>query len=166
MTDIGTEPALRAVVRRPEEAERIGQGAETLTYLLTGEDTGGAFAMIERTVAPNFVSPPQFHAHKADDWMLYVLEGKLCLAFEDRVAELSAGSVGYVPRGTYFRWWNPLPEPARGLFVYTPATFANFFREAIALTNRKAERIHDYDRTLPDILSVQDRYGMLRRPAR
>jgi len=165
MSTNGTKQTLHAVVRRPEEAERIGQGAETLSYLLTGEDTGGAFAMIERVVAPNFVSPPQFHAHKADDWMLYVLEGKLCLAFEDRVAELSAGSVGYVPRGTYFRWWNPEAKPARGLFLYTPANFANFFREAIALTKLRAEKVHDYNRTLPDILSVQDRYGMVRRPA-
>jgi hypothetical protein len=34
----------------------------------------------------------------------------------------------------------------------------------VHLARRRAERVHDYDETLDDILKAQDRYGLVRRP--
>jgi len=157
-------PVLPAVVRRAEEAERIGHGAEQLSYLLEPDETGGGLALIERVVAPNFATPPQFHAHPGHDWLAYMLDGTLRVKLEDRVVELPRGGSAFVPRGTFFRWSNPRNAPARGLFFYTPGDFVGYFREVVYLARRRAERVHDYDETLGDILKAQDRYGLVRRP--
>lgn len=154
------------VVRRAEEAERLGHGAEELAYLLEADDTGGALALIERTVAPGFATPPQFHAHLGHDWLAYVLEGALRLELDGRIAELPRGSAAFMPRGSYFRWANPQATPARCLFLYAPGDFAAYFREVVYLTRRRAARVHDYDETLGDIQSAQDRHGIVRRPPR
>jgi hypothetical protein len=59
---------------------------------------------------------------------------------------------------------SPRAAPARCLFIYTPGDFAGYFREVVHLARRRAERVHDYDETLDDILKAQDRYGLVRRP--
>lgn len=150
------------IIRRHGEAETLQVGAERLSFTLNGGDTGGAFGLVERVVSPLFQSPPQPHSHSREDFMGYLLEGRLVFQLNGREEALGPGDTLFVPRGVWFRWWNPLETPARVLFLYTPGGFEDFFREVAAQAAARAARIHDYDKTLTDITALHDRFGMVR----
>lgn len=101
--------------------------------------------------------------HPDADWAAYVLEGRLLFHTEKETYDCTAGHIAYIPRGTYFRWANPESTAARALMIYTPGGFEGFFREVIPLIKRQAEDVGSYEKTLPDILRVQDKYAMVRR---
>lgn len=152
-----------AIIIKAQEGEIQSIKNEQFNFKLSSEQTNGLFSLIERVIAPNFVSPPQFHAHTDTDWMAYVLEGQLNFTFNDKKHSCGPGDIAYIPRMTYFRWENPSDEKARALILYTPGGFENFFKEAIGSVQKKAEQIHEYDKTLSPILAIQDKYGMIRK---
>jgi len=160
---LNDETRPQALLRRPGEGERLKAGAEELRYVFSSQETGGGFDLIERWVSPNFQSPPLAHAHTREDWMAYVLEGRLVFQVDEEQVELTGGASLFVPRGIYFRWWNPEAAPARMLCLYTPGGFGSFFRDVFEEAGKKAERVHDYDKTLTGIMRLHDRYGMIRK---
>lgn len=153
----------RPVIRHLGEGEMLSKGAEKLVLTLTGEDTNGGFALIRRSVSPHFQSPPKPHANTQEDWMGHVLSGRLVVQLDDGPVELRAGSTIFMPRGTYFRWWNPDATLAEALFLYTPAGFEAFFRRLFATVAPEATRLHDWDKTLPEALSANDAFNVVRR---
>ncbi|MBF9234508.1 cupin domain-containing protein [Microvirga alba] len=154
--------ALDAVLRQHGEGETIKVGAEEIRFALTSAETNGRLDLIERMVSPNFQSPPLAHTHTREDWMGYLIEGRLVFQLDGETKELKPGGSLFVPRGVYFRWWNPDPVPARILFAYTPGGFGSFFKEVLELSAQKADRVHDYDKTLTGIMKLHDKYGMIR----
>lgn len=163
------QPETAAVILLPGEGERVARGADAIEFKLDSSDTRGRFSLMIRTVAGNFQSPSLPHANTREDWALVVLEGDLGFWFEaehDSYATevvVPAGSVVYVPRGTYFRWWNPHPISARCLVLYSPAGFEDFFREVFALGDPETSLLTDEDETSNAILAAGDRYGIVRR---
>jgi len=119
--------------------------------------------VLERVVPPHFQSPPQPHTNTREDWAAYVLDGTLVFQLEDREVVAPAGSLVFVPRSVFFRWWNPHPEPAKCLVIYAPAGFGELFSEITEATKNTSGGPLDYERTLPTILRIQDKYGMRRR---
>jgi len=153
----------QSVVRLPGEGRTLGAGANVITYKLAGAETRGAFSVLERVVPPHFQSPPQPHTNTREDGAAYVLEGTLVFQLEGREVTAPAGSLIFVPRGVFFRWWNPQSEPAKCLVIYAPAGFEEFFSEVAEATRNAPGGPLDYEQTLPDILRLQDKYGMRRR---
>jgi mannose-6-phosphate isomerase-like protein (cupin superfamily) len=153
----------RSVVRLAGEGRTLGAGSNVITYKLTSAETTGAFSVLERVVPPHFQSPPQPHTNTREDWAAYVLDGVLAFQLEDRELTAPAGSLVFVPRGVFFRWWNPQSEPARCLMIYAPAGFEEYFSEVTDATKDAPRGPLDYERTLPTILRIQDKYGMRRR---
>ncbi len=150
------------VLRQHREGERITLGAEEMRFALTTEDTNGRFDLIERMVSPNFQSPPLAHTHSKEDWMGYVIEGRLVFQLDGRDVEVGTGGSLFVPKGVYFRWWNPDLAPARVLFLYTPGGFGAFFRDIMEHSAQKSDKLHDYDKTLSGIMRLHDKYGIIR----
>ena len=155
-------PESQSLVRLPGEGRTIGSGSNAIIYKLAGTETGGAFSVLERAVPPRFRSPPQPHANTREDWALYVLEGALVFQLDDREVNAGPGSLIFVPRGVFFRWWNPHAEPARCLVIYAPSGFEEFFGEVAEATKAAPRGPLDYERTLPTIVRIQDKYGMVR----
>jgi len=151
------------LVRLPGEGQTLGAGSNVITYKLAGAETRGAFSVLERVVPPHFQSPPQPHSNTREDWAAYVLDGALVFQLENREVSAPAGSLVFVPRGVFFRWWNPDAEPAKCLVIYAPAGFEEFFSEVAEATKDAPRGPLDYERTLPAILRIQDKYGMRRR---
>lgn len=163
MSDPRNSTSPRPVIRHAGEGETLSKGAETLVLTLTGEDTDGGFALIRRTVSPHFQSPPKPHANTAEDWMCHLLSGRLVVQLESGPVELRAGSTIFMPRGTYFRWWNPDAAAAEALFLYTPAGFENFFRRLFETVPPDAKQLHDWDKTLPEALAANDAFNVVRK---
>ena len=70
---------------------------ELMTFLITGEETGGAFFMAEISVAPGGGTPP--HIHHREDESFHMLEGTLTIQVGGDTITASAGDFAFLPRG-------------------------------------------------------------------
>src|SRR3954454_17202195 len=93
-----------------------------------GEDTGGAFALIE-VLVPSQAGPPP-HRHRREDEAFYVLEGEFEVHIDDQRLVAGPGSWVTLARGSHNHFKNIGPAPARMLIIATPAGLDRFFVEA------------------------------------
>jgi quercetin dioxygenase-like cupin family protein len=107
---------------------------ETSTYFLaTGEQTQGAFCLVEERAGRGESVP--LHRHPADEESFYVLEGELKLYLGDEPGILApAGSFAHIPGGTV-HGFRVESETARYLIFTTPR-HGEFYR-AITLASRE-----------------------------
>jgi quercetin dioxygenase-like cupin family protein len=91
----------------PTESIAFSNGRQTLdrsvwyngslmTFLATGEDTHGQFALIEAVARRGNVPPP--HIHHREDETFYVLEGEVVVSVGDRTIRGTAGTMFFLPR--------------------------------------------------------------------
>lgn len=104
-----------------------GPGDE-VTFLITGEETGGAIFMSEISVPPAGGPPP--HIHHREDESFYVREGTLAIRMGDRTVSAAPGDFVHIPRGTVHSFKNTGNGHAKMLVTFTPAGMEKFFEEA------------------------------------
>lgn len=93
----------------------------------SGEQTDGAYGLVEQILPAGFASP--WHMHHAEDETFYVLEGAITfLCGEMRVAG-GPGTFVYGPRGVPHGFRASADSPARLLLLNTPAGFERFVLE-------------------------------------
>lgn len=122
-----SEPAFQLV--HAGEGVTINVIGDTMTFKLTGADTGGQFALIAQTNAPGTGIP--MHVHDHEDEVFRVISGTLQLQVADEVFELRAGDVAFCPRGIPHAWHVTGEEIARIDLSIFPAGLEHMF-EAIA----------------------------------
>lgn len=98
-----------------------------LRFLVTVEDTGGAFFMAEGLVLPGGGPPP--HIHSREEESFYLLEGTLTVQVGDRALQASPGDFVYLPRGIAHSFRNTGKVNARMLVTATPAGLEKYFEE-------------------------------------
>src|SRR5262245_47149081 len=91
------------------------------------DETGGAFTVMEMTIAPAPGPPP--HRHNGAE-VVYVLEGSLRFVVENKSFDAGAGSLLYFPKGTLEHFENTTDKSARVLVFYIPGGMDKFFQEA------------------------------------
>jgi quercetin dioxygenase-like cupin family protein len=111
----------------PGKGESLWVVGELLTLKIVGEDTSGAFAVLEEITPPQGGPPP--HRHSREDETFYVLEGELEFRLSDRTILATAGSVIYGPRDILHTFKNVGTTPSRMLVHVTPAGLENMFAE-------------------------------------
>jgi mannose-6-phosphate isomerase-like protein (cupin superfamily) len=116
----------RAVVK-PGEGRSVSLGGMGVVFKVSGEDTGGAFAIVEQPIEPEPLVLP--HVHLREDEYSYVLEGKIGARVGEH--EVIAGPRSYLfkPRGLMHTFWNTGPGPGRPLEVIAPAGCKVYFTE-------------------------------------
>ena len=119
------------------------------TILASGEDTGGAYALIHTEVPPGGGPPP--HVHRREDEAFYVLEGELAFHADGR--DIRARAVAWVmlARGSLHTFKNAGPLTARMLIVVTPSGLERFL--ASVLANHPASQ-RDEGRTAPSMVTT------------
>jgi quercetin dioxygenase-like cupin family protein len=120
-----TAPAILPHAVRPGRERSVWYLGSLLTFLATGEETGGAFALIEGR-GRRGSSPPR-HIHSEDE-SFYVIEGEITVSVGDRAITLTPGMFLTVPRGVPHTFVIESDE-ARMLTLFTPAGFEGYFRE-------------------------------------
>lgn len=95
------------------------------TFKVTGQQTGGAFTVIDQIIQPQGGPPP--HIHHREDEAFYVLEGKFIFLSGDTQKEVGPGSFVYIPKGTLHTFKNIDTKPGRLLVTITPAGIEDFF---------------------------------------
>lgn len=117
-----------SVPRRPEDARAPFWFLGTLMRLkASGEDTAGAFGLIEQTLPPGFAPPP--HVHHAEDEAFYLLEGQVTFFRGDEAIPAEPGSFVWLPRDVPHGFRVAEDAPARLLQWNVPAGLEWFFVE-------------------------------------
>jgi quercetin dioxygenase-like cupin family protein len=93
----------------------------------TGEQTGGAFALIDNAGPPGGGSP--YHVHHNEDEAFYVLEGEITVYVGEERIKAQPGTWVYGPREVPHGFRIEGDSPARFLLLYTPAGFEQYFVE-------------------------------------
>jgi mannose-6-phosphate isomerase-like protein (cupin superfamily) len=117
---MATPEAAATVVPAGEGKVVPREGGQPIPMVkMFGEDTGGAFALVE-VMIPTETDGPLRHLHRSHDESFYVLEGTI--SFQAGYDELEAGPGTYVfvPRGVSHTFENRSAEPARMLGIFTP----------------------------------------------
>ena len=114
----------------PAETGRAFWGpGDRYTFLVTGEQSGGAYFVMEALVPPGGGPPPHIHRH--EDETFYVVEGRCRFLLGDRTIHATAGDFVNVPRGTVHSFRNAGAETARMVLTFTPAGMERFFEETL-----------------------------------
>jgi quercetin dioxygenase-like cupin family protein len=142
------------ILRTHGEARTVHMGSNIITFLLTGEETGGKYSLTEFAIAAPPAPGPPVHIHARGDEAAYVLDGELELRLDDRVVRGSAGDVIYVPKGHTHNVTNHGPGTARILIVLSPPGFEDYWREMAALP------LVDGKPDPQAVLALQKKYGM------
>ena len=136
--DVSPSAATKAAANiQPTESIAFDRGRQSLdhsvwyngslmTFLATGEDTHGQFALIEAVGRKGNAPPP--HIHHREDEIFYVLEGELAVSVSDRTMNAVPGTMVFLPRNVQHSF-RIKSEQARMLVLLTPAGFEGWFRE-------------------------------------
>jgi quercetin dioxygenase-like cupin family protein len=101
-------------------------GPSRMTFLATGEDTAGQFAVIE-SEARRGIEPPR-HVHEREDECFYLFEGEIDFKVGALEFHVSPGGLVFMPRGVPHEF-HLCTETAKTLVTITPAGFEGFFRK-------------------------------------
>jgi quercetin dioxygenase-like cupin family protein len=113
---MGDKPAHSST--KPGESELRWMGETSTSFLATGEQTGGAFCLVDEQASRGESVP--LHRHRDDMESFDVLEGELTLYIGDRPAVCApAGSFAHVPGGTVHGFRDE-SDKARYLILTTP----------------------------------------------
>lgn len=104
---------------------------DSIRCVLTGADTGGAYAIVEQASDPG--SGPPLHMHRREEEAFYVLEGDYEFRMGDQVVRATPGTYLLAPREIPHAFTCMGAEPGRVQVTITPAGFETFFVEVSAL---------------------------------
>ena len=118
------------LLHRPSGTGRAFWGpGDHYTFLVTGEDTGGAYFVMEALVPSGGGPPP--HIHTREDETFYVLEGQVEFLLGEETTVAGPGDFVNIPRGTVHRFQNTGTETARIVLTFTPAGIEHWFEETL-----------------------------------
>jgi quercetin dioxygenase-like cupin family protein len=130
-----------------------------MTFLATGEETQGKFALIEAVSRKGNDPPP--HTHRREDEIFYVLEGEVIVSVGDHTIKGMPGTMIFLPRDVRHSFTIE-SDHARMLILVTPAGLEKWFKEfgvpAAAMTLPPANEPGYQD--VQRMLEAAPRYGL------
>ena len=128
-------------------------------FLVTGEESGGAFAMMEFLVPPQHGPPP--HVHHRKDEVFYVLEGEFTFTVAGRTIHATAGQTLYGRRDVPHTFKNTGDKAGRMIVVVAPAGLEKFFAEiGTPLASPQAAPVEPTPTDIQRLLAAAPRYGL------
>jgi quercetin dioxygenase-like cupin family protein len=149
-----------SLLLRPAGTGRSFWGpGDRYTFLVTGEETGGAYFAMEAFVPPG--GGPGPHIHTREDETFYVLEGEIEFLFGDELVAAGPGDFVNIPRGVVHRFRNIGNETARLVLTFTPAGIEGFFEETLDSAPNGSEDVPDnVEEVAARYAEAAPRYGM------
>ena len=145
-----------AYVHLPGQAELRWMGETSTYFLAEGEQTDGAFCLVDERARRGMSVP--LHRHPDDIESFYVLEGELTFYIGDEPARRApAGSFAHVPGGTV-HGFRVESEEARYLILTTPR-HGQFYR-AITLASQPDGRPPEDSVTESQVEQAAGEYGI------
>ena len=100
----------------------------TMTVLVSGDQTSGAFAVLHVIKPTGSSTPP--HSHDGETEVSYILSGEVCFETESGVTAVREGELCLLPPQRTHRLFNDSGATARELLICSPAVFDRFVAEA------------------------------------
>jgi quercetin dioxygenase-like cupin family protein len=153
-------PSAPALLHRPYGAGVTYWGPGDLyRFLVTGEETGGAYFAMEALVPPG--GGPPLHIHRNEDETSYVVEGSCDIRLGDKIVSAAAGDFVNVPRGEVHNFHNSGDSPMRMILTFTPAGIEHFFEETLERAlDPTAAPPDNIDEVAARYAEAAPRYGM------
>ncbi len=130
-----------------------------LTFQVTGEQTGGAYSLVEYEAVGGYPGPAP-HVHQTFDEVFFVLEGAPVFTLEGESITGAPGMVVTIPRGKVHTFGNPGPSPARFLAVSAPAGFEFYFKALAQLIESQSGPL-DMAALYPEMAKLWERYDSI-----
>ena len=120
------DPNKKLTVANPDDPKmrHISVAGGTYTILVTGDETGGRYCLIDMLVSPAGGPPP--HRHDFEE-MLTILEGEIELTSRGESQRATAGLTVNIPANAPHSFKNTSDKSARLLCMCTPAGQEDFF---------------------------------------
>jgi quercetin dioxygenase-like cupin family protein len=148
------------LVHRPAETGAMYHGpGDRYRFLVTGEETGGAYFAMEALLPQGGGPPP--HTHSNEDETFYIVEGLVDFRLGEDHVTAGPGDFVSVPRGAVHNFSNPRPETARLILTFTPAGIEDFFRETLErLDDPDAPLTGNVDEVAARYVAAAPKYGL------
>ncbi len=117
----------RSLIRTPPEGRTVALVGDVYRFLVTGEETGGKYALFEALVGPGGGPPP--HLHHLEEEGFYVLEGEITFTIAGERVVAGPGLFANMAIGTPHQFKNESNQPARMLVWLAPAGLEQMFLE-------------------------------------
>jgi quercetin dioxygenase-like cupin family protein len=148
MLDESSRVVDKSIVLLPGAGKAFSIPGCTALCKVGGEETGGAWAVVECTLAPDAPGIP-LHANTLEDQAFYILEGTLTFRLGERTIHASAGSLVFVPRGSVHTFRNLGEATVRFLCIVSPAGLERSFADLSKLVNEGSAWPHIIARLIP-----------------
>lgn len=102
-------------------------GGTRFCIVLSGEDSGGTYSLIEFELPPRLSIP--LHRHLRGDESVMLIAGTLSCTLNGREFALQVGDVVHIPQMTPHSFCNVGESPARILSTMRPSGYEDYFRE-------------------------------------
>jgi quercetin dioxygenase-like cupin family protein len=119
-----------------DQGDRIKVRGGWLSFLALGEQTGGAYALIETANDP--ATGVRLHVHEREDETWFILEGEYTFEVGGQAFRAGPGDYVFGPRNVPHSYANRTEAVARALIMVTPAGFEGFWRESATLAGGPA----------------------------
>jgi quercetin dioxygenase-like cupin family protein len=126
MDNVQAVSDLAPVVKYQPKPRRYYFDVALGSILLSGEDTGGAYCLLDMKVAPGNGVPR--HTHTREDEALFVLSGELEATVGDEIYTLRIGETLIAPRNIPHQLRNSGNVPNHYLIMFSPAGFEEFLK--------------------------------------
>ncbi|SFB67928.1 Cupin domain-containing protein [Halobiforma haloterrestris] len=84
-------------VRGRDEGDRFNMFGGLTFIKATGEETGGAYGLIEQRADAGMATP--LHVHRAEDELWFVIDGRISVHVDGETVTVGPGDVAFGPRG-------------------------------------------------------------------
>lgn len=110
------------------EGDSVSIGGDTYRIIIGGEQTGGAYSLVDMLIPPNGGPPP--HSHPKFQEAFYVIDGEIEVITKDGTYTASKGSHVNIPfNGPVHKFINKTKKVTHMLCLITPAGMEKMFRE-------------------------------------
>jgi mannose-6-phosphate isomerase-like protein (cupin superfamily) len=98
---------------------------DPMRFIMTAEQTGGAYALAEQEIRPGNGAPP--HIHHNEDESFYILEGEFSAVVDGVEKRLTKGDFIHIPRGSVRSFTNCGRANGRLLILHVPGSASAFY---------------------------------------
>ncbi len=125
---------------------------DTLRWIAGGEQTAGAYAMLERVAPPGTRSPG--HQHRRSE-AFYVIDGEVTFTIDGQSTAARAGTFVIAPEFVSHGWENTGDRAARVLLIFAPAAQRAYFADLDVMVRSAAGGQLD-EAALTDLMKRHD----------
>ena len=133
------------------QGKRLNVLGDNQRILLTGEDTGGSYTLVENYNPPGASIP--LHLHRNEDETFYVVSGEVEFEINGEIVLATAGATVYLPRNAPHSFTIVGSEPAKMLFMLMPAGLEKYFEELSQLPSNEPP-------DMKKVIEISARYGI------